>query len=84
MEVVRKKEAESYLALDDVALLEDLDDHVLVLGGAKVSLKSALRGGVEGTLVAVSTQVCQLKCPNHRQPCVLASKNLNGGELTRG
>jgi hypothetical protein len=41
------------LALDDVALLEDLDDDILLLGAAKLGLKSALGGSVEGSLVAV-------------------------------
>lgn len=45
--------AESYLALDDVALLKDLDNGVLLLGTAELSLKSALGGRVEGALVAV-------------------------------
>jgi hypothetical protein len=44
---------ESYLALDDVALLEDLGNGILLLGTAKLSLKSSLGGGVEGALVAV-------------------------------
>ena len=46
--------AESYLALDDVALLEDLDNNVLLLRATELSLKSALGGGVEGALVAVA------------------------------
>lgn len=46
--------AESYLALDDVALLEDLDNDVLLLGAAELGLKSALGGSVECALVAVA------------------------------
>ena len=49
--------AESYLALDDVALLEDLDDDILLLGAAKLGLKSALGGSVEGALVAVAVHL---------------------------
>lgn len=48
------QKAKSYLALDDVALLEDLDNDVLVLGATELGLKSALGGSVEGTLVAVA------------------------------
>lgn len=50
--------AESYLRLDNVALLEDLLDDFLVLGGAEVSLKRALGGSIEGALVAVAEKVC--------------------------
>lgn len=49
--------AESYLALDDVALLEDLDDDILLLGAAKLGLESALGGSVEGALVAVAVHL---------------------------
>lgn len=56
---VRWTDAErlSYLALDDVALLEDLNNDILLLGAAELSLKSALGGSVEGTLVAVAVSV---------------------------
>ena len=47
----------SYLALDDVALLEDLNNDVLLLGAAKLGLESALGGSVEGGLVAVAIGV---------------------------
>ena len=50
----RCQKAKSYLALDDVALLENLDNDVLVLGATELGLKSALGGSVEGTLVAVA------------------------------
>lgn len=50
----RCRKAESYLALDDVALLEDLDDDILLLGAAELGLKSALGGSVEGALVTVA------------------------------
>jgi hypothetical protein len=46
--------ARSYLALDDVALLEDLDNDVLLLRAAELSLKSALGSSVEGALVSVA------------------------------
>ena len=49
--------AEFYLALDDVALLEDLDDDILLLGAAELGLESALGGSVEGALVAVAIGV---------------------------
>jgi hypothetical protein len=49
--------AKSYLALDDVALLEDLNDDILLLGAAKFGLKSALGGSVEGALVAVAVEI---------------------------
>jgi hypothetical protein len=48
----------SYLALDDVALLEDLDDGVLLLGAAELGLKSALSGSVEDALVTVAVEIC--------------------------
>jgi len=41
------------LSLDEVALLKDLDDSVLLLGSAELSLESALGGRVESALVAV-------------------------------
>jgi hypothetical protein len=44
---------ESYLSLHQVALLEDLDNSVLLLGGAELSLEGALGGRVVGALVAV-------------------------------
>lgn len=47
----------SYLALNDVALLEDLDDDILLLGAAELSLERSLGSGVEGTLVAVAVKV---------------------------
>ena len=47
----------SYLALDDVALLEDLNNDVLLLGAAELGLESALGGSVEGALVAVAIGV---------------------------
>lgn len=53
----RCQETKSYLALDDVALLEDLDNDVLLLGAAELGLKSALGGRVEGALVAVAIDV---------------------------
>lgn len=51
------QKAESYLALNDVALLEDLNNDILLLGAAELSLKSALGGSVEGALVAVAVSV---------------------------
>lgn len=45
---------ESYLALDNVALLKDLDNGVLLLSTAKLGLESALGGRVEGALVTVA------------------------------
>lgn len=53
----RCQKAESYLALDDIALLEDLNDDILLLGAAELGLKSALGGSVEGALVAVAVSV---------------------------
>jgi hypothetical protein len=53
----RCQKVKSYLALDDVALLEDLDDDILLLGAAKFGLKSALGGSVEGALVAVAVEI---------------------------
>ena len=53
----RCRKAESYLALNDVALLEDLDDDILLLGAAELGLESALGGSVEGALVAVAIGV---------------------------
>jgi hypothetical protein len=50
----RCRKAKSYLALNDVALLEDLDNDVLILGAAELGLKSAFGSCVEGALVAVS------------------------------
>jgi hypothetical protein len=44
---------ESYLALDNGALLKDLSNSILLLSAAKLSLESSLGGGVEGALVAV-------------------------------
>ena len=54
----RCQKAKSYLALDDVALLEDLDNDVLILGATELGLKSALGGSVEGALVAVAVGIC--------------------------
>lgn len=51
------RKAKSYLALDDVALLEDLNNDVLLLGAAELGLESALGGSVEGALVAVAIGV---------------------------
>ena len=48
------RKAKSYLALDDVALLEDLNNDVLLLRAAELGLESALGGSVEGALVAVA------------------------------
>jgi len=53
----RCRKAKSYLALNDVALLENLDDDILLLGAAKLGLKSALSGSVEGALVTVAVDV---------------------------
>lgn len=53
-----RRETESYLALDNVALLEDLDDSVLLLSTAELGLKSALGGRVEGALVTVALEIC--------------------------
>lgn len=53
----RCRKAGPYLALDDVALLEDLNDDILLLGAAKLGLKSALGGSVEGALVAVAVDI---------------------------
>lgn len=53
----RCRKAESYLALNDVALLEDLDDDILLLGAAELGLESALGGSVEGALVAVAVHI---------------------------
>jgi len=41
------------LSLDKVALLKDLDDSILLLGGAELSLEDALGGRVKSALVAV-------------------------------
>lgn len=51
------RKAKSYLALDDVALLEDLNNDVLLLGAAELGFESALGGSVEGALVAVAIGV---------------------------
>lgn len=53
----RCQKAKSYLALDDVALLEDLNDNILLLGAAELSLKSALGSSVEGALVTVAIDI---------------------------
>ena len=54
----------SYLALDDVALLEDLDNGILLLGATELGLKSALGSSVEGALVTVAVDVC-VSCALH-------------------
>ena len=51
------QKAKSYLALNNVALLEDLDNDILLLGAAKLGLKSALGGSVEGALVSVAVGI---------------------------
>ena len=51
------RKAKSYLALDDVALLEDLNNDVLLLGAAELGFESALGGSVEGALVAVAVGI---------------------------
>jgi len=54
---------ESYLSLDEVALLKDLDDSVLLLGSAELSLESALGGRVESALVAVPVTIVSVAVP---------------------
>ena len=53
----KPRKAKSYLALDDVALLKDLNNDVLLLGAAELGFESALGGSVEGALVAVAIGV---------------------------
>jgi len=59
----RCRKVKSYLALNDVALLEDLDDDILLLGAAELGLKSALGGSVEGALVAVAVHTLLAMMP---------------------
>lgn len=53
----KPRKAKSYLALDDVALLKDLNNDVLLLGAAELGFESALGGSVEGALVAVAVGI---------------------------
>jgi len=53
-------QAESYLGLNEVALLKDLDNSILLLGAAELGLKGALGGGIESALVTVANMMLAL------------------------
>jgi hypothetical protein len=77
-------EVSSYLGLNEVALLKDLDNGVLLLGAAELGLKCALGGRVESALVTVADVLLALMfhCIVHRG--IGAQKTLMAGRLTCG
>jgi hypothetical protein len=68
---------ESYLALDDGSLLEDLSNSILLLSTAELSLKSSLGGRVEGALVAVPVEGT-VSHAVHESPCHCCGANGGG------